>query len=111
MRIFPERPVLRLFLVNGIMGAILGTVLASIFVFGDFFGLRGTMERSIGVLAGWAMLSYVFACSFAGLSMATAVMLHWDRRDDDDDSSGGLGSRADDDLRLQTVPVRVRPNG
>ncbi|MEN3929861.1 hypothetical protein WJT86_02145 [Microvirga sp. W0021] len=108
MRIFPERPVLRLFVINGVMGAVIGMVLASIFIFGDFFGLYQTMQRSIGVIAGWAMLSYVFACTFAGLAMATAVMLHWDRGDDDDDKGGGLGSRADDAPGFQAVPVRVR---
>lgn len=108
MRIFPERPVLRIFLINGIMGAVLGTVLASIFVFGDVVGLRGVMERSIGLFAGWALLSYVFACTFAGLAMATAIMLHWGNKDDDDDSDGGLRSRVDDNIGLQAIPVRVR---
>ncbi len=108
MRIFPERPVLRLFVLNGAMGAVLGSVLASALVIGDIGGLRGIMAASIGVLAGWAMLAYVFACTFAGLAMATAVMLHWDRSDDDDDSDGGLTSRADDVMQLQAIPVRVK---
>ncbi len=107
MRIFPERPILRLFLINGIMGAVLGVVLASCFVAANIFGLKDTMAHSIGVFSGWLLLSYVFACSFAGLTMATAVMLHWDRRDDDDDQDGGLRSPANNQA-FQAIPVRVR---
>ncbi len=106
MRIFPERPVLKLFLINGIMGGSLGVLLATAFVFGNFFGLREIMASSIGVPAGWALLAYVFACTFAGLAMATAIMLHWG--EDDDDSDGGLTSRATEAMHLEPVPIRVR---
>lgn len=108
MQIFHKQPILRLFVINGAMGAGLGVFLASALVYGDVNGLHGIMAQSVGVIAGWALLSYAFACTFAGLAMATAIMLHWDR-DEKNGSGGGLSIPADS--RLQRVPAyaRVRP--
>jgi|GEM_PF-1464715 len=104
-QIFHKRPVLGLFVINGAMGAGLGVLLASALVYGDVNGLQVMMAQSVGIFAGWAMLSYAFACTFAALAMATAIMLHWGR-EEKDGSGGGLSIPADN--RLQRVPAYAR---
>ena len=98
----PERdPLIRMVIVNLIVGAFMGVAFAALLMAADVAGIR-TLILGVSVsLPALALLFGGFAITFGGVVAATAVML----MNEDDDSSGRGGG---DRFKLEPVPVRVR---
>src|SRR3712207_2457218 len=65
---------LRLLFGNGVVGAALGVLLATMLVVNDISGFAELMRASIGVPAGWALFAILFGVGFGFSAMATAMM-------------------------------------
>jgi hypothetical protein len=66
---------LRWLIQNGLAGAALGVLLATVLVISNLSALATIMRASIGVPAGWALLALLLGTGFGFSAMATAVML------------------------------------
>ncbi len=91
-------PLIRIVVVNWIVGACLGIAFAAVILAADVGGIRSLMLGQNISLPALALLFGGFAVTFGGLVAATAIMLIKD--DGDNDSNGGHG--------FELQPVRVR---
>ncbi len=90
-------PLVRIIIVNWIVGACLGVAFAAVILAADVGGMHSLMLGHNISVPALALLFGGFAITFGGVVAATAIMLI--REDDDND--GGRSSR------LQPVPVRA----
>ncbi len=98
LRPHPGRdPLVRIIIVNWIVGACLGVAFAAVILSADVRGMHSLMLGHNISVPALALLFGGFAITFGGVVAATAIMLI--REDDDND--GGRSSR------LQPVPVRA----
>ena len=93
-------PLVRMLIVNWIMGACMGVAFAAVLLAADIAGMRSLIMGTDLAVPALALLFGGFAITFGGVIAATAVML----MRDDDDSDGGHGFH----LRPALAPVRVR---
>lgn len=113
MRSLWHEPLIRLFVVNGLLGVGFGLAIAAVLVAVDF--------RDVGTLAATqdngfvaiVMLATGLAVTCGGAAIATAVMLlPWEDDDASGGGSGGSGGGGGRDERarraVSLVPVRVR---
>ena len=101
-------PVVRLVVVNWLLGMLAGLLCAGLVLWFDLGGLRGLLLRSDFWVQGLALLFGGFAVTFGSAVCGTAIMSL--AKDDRDDGPGG-GHREDErepELALIPVPVRVR---
>jgi uncharacterized protein (DUF58 family) len=82
------------------MGVSLGVLLATALTATDIAGLAGVMARSIGLLAGFALLATLLGMAFGFMAAATAIMLPR--------SPGQAGGRGPVPA-LVPIEVRTRP--
>lgn len=68
-------PVVRLVVVNWLLGMVLGLLAAGLVFWLDLGGLRSLLLQSDFALAGFALLFVSFAATFGGLVCGTAVMM------------------------------------
>ena len=94
-------PLLRIVVVNWIVGACLGVAFAALVLVADIGGMGSLILGHTVSIPAFALLFGGFAITFGGLVAATAIMLIKD--DSDDDSDGGHG------FTLQPIPVRATP--
>lgn len=83
--------VVRMMLVNWLLGLLVGATLALGILALDFMGLRTLLWRSDIAVAGTALFVGFFAFSFGGVVAATAAMRAG--QDDDDEPRGGRRAR------------------
>ncbi len=95
-------PLIRMVIVNWIMGAFMGVAFAAVLLAADVGNLRALMLGHNTSYAAMALLFGGFAITFGGVIAATAVML----TKEDHDSDGGHGSWLE--RTPAPVPVRVR---
>ena len=93
-------PLVRMLIVNWIMGACMGVAFAAVLLAADIAGMRSLIMGTDLAVPALALLFGGFAITFGGVIAATAIML----MRDDDDSDGGHGFH----LRPALAPVRVR---
>lgn len=93
-------PLVRMLIVNWIMGACMGVAFAAVLLAADIAGMRSLIMGTDLAVPALALLFGGFAITFGGVIAATAVML----MRDDDDSDGGHGFH----LRPALAHVRVR---
>ncbi len=93
-------PLVRMLIVNWIMGACMGVAFAAVLLAADVAGMRSLIMGTDLAVPALALLFGGFAITFGGVIAATAIML----MRDDDDSDGGHGFH----LRPALTPVRVR---
>lgn len=91
-------PLIRIVVVNWIVGACLGVAFAGLMLVADVGGMRALMWGQTISFVALVLLFGGFAITFGGLVAATAIMMI---RNDDDDADGGHG------YKLQPVPVRA----
>lgn len=96
-------PLVRMMVVNWILGAGFGVAFAALLLAGDVGGLGSLMRSTQETGAALVLLFGGFAITFGAAVAATAIMF---LPRDDDDRDGGLGARATYPSAL--VPVRVR---
>ncbi len=94
-------PLIRIVIVNWILGACLGVAFAALMLAVDVGGLRGLMWGHTISIPALVLLFGGFAITFGGLVAATAIMMI----KDDDDSDGGRS------YRLVPIPVRLPARG
>lgn len=112
MRSLWQEPLIRLFVVNGLLGVGFGLAIAAVLVavdFRDVGTLAATQENGFVAIV---MLAMGLAVTCGGAAIATAVMLlPWEDDDGSGGGSGGGGGRDERERRavsLVPVPVRVR---
>ena len=89
-----ESRMIRFLVANGGIGLAFGLLLSGLLVWQDVHGIAGLMESSIGVGGGTLILASLFGPGFAGIAIATGVML--------------LGRPERGPAGPRPVPVRVR---
>ena len=72
---FIRDPVVRLVVVNWLLGMLAGVLCAGLVLWVDSAGLRSLLERSEFWVQGLALLFAGFAVTFGGLVAGTAIML------------------------------------
>lgn len=95
-------PLIRMVIVNWILGAFMGVAFAAVLLAADVAGMGSLMLGANLSLPALALLFGGFAITFGGVIAATAVML----TNEDDDEDGGHGFHLEP-VRVR-VPVRVR---
>ncbi|MFN3889189.1 MAG: hypothetical protein ACK4MV_02240 [Beijerinckiaceae bacterium] len=90
-------PLIRMVILNWIVGAFMGVAFAAVLLAADVAGMRTLMLGHTVSVPALALLFGGFAITFGGVIAATAVML----MKEDDDGDGGHG------YRLEPAPVRV----
>jgi hypothetical protein len=73
MKIFRD-PIVRLIIVNWLLGMLAGVICAGLVLWVDLAGLRSLLMRSDFWVQGLALLFVGFAVTFGGLVAGTAVM-------------------------------------
>lgn len=68
-------PIIRLVVVNWLLGMLAGVICAAVILWLDFAGLRGLLMRSDFWAQGLALLFVGFAVTFGSLVAGTAVMM------------------------------------
>ncbi|MBX9757658.1 MAG: hypothetical protein K2Y29_02700 [Beijerinckiaceae bacterium] len=91
-------PLVRMLVINWIMGACMGVAFAAVLLAADVAGMRSLIMGTDLAIPALALLFGGFAITFGGVIAATAVML---MNDKDDDRDGGHG------FQLRPIPVRV----
>ena len=92
-----ESRMIRFLVANGGIGFAFGLALAALLVWQDVHGIAGLMESSIGLGRGMLILASLFGPAFAGIAIATGVML--------------LGRPEGPTAGPRPVPVRLRRTG
>ena len=96
--------IVRLVVLNWIIGAALGAFCAGLLLWLDLAGLRGLMCRDAGSMtAGLALLFGGFAVTFGSVVCGSAIMMVAARRHEEDDRGG---TRAPAGMALSPVAVR-----
>lgn len=94
----PDRdPLVRMVIVNWIMGACMGVAFAALLIAADVAGMGSLISSTDLAIPALALLFGGFAITFGGVIAATAIML----MNEDDDSDGGHG------FMLKPIPVRA----
>ena len=96
-------PLVRMMIVNWVVGACMGVAFALVLLVADVGGMRSLIMGADMAAPALALLFGGFAITFGAVIAATAIML---LPDDDDDRDGGRGARHDQALAL--IPVRVQ---
>lgn len=107
MRSVWKEPLIRLFVVNGLLGVGFGLAIAAVLVAVDFRGVATLAFTQQDGFVAVMMLAAGLAVSCGAGAIATAVMLlPWEDDDGDDPGAGGGDDR---ERRARVlVPVRVR---
>lgn len=99
-------PVIRMILINWVLGACIGVAFAAVLLAADVAGIRGLIMGSGVSIPALALLFGGFSITFAGVIAATAIMLMNDG--DVDHGGGGGGFRKAPAPELVRVAVRRR---
>jgi hypothetical protein len=89
MRELYRKPLIRLFVVNGTFGALLGVLFVALAYVFDLRGLGTLLANSDVALLAIAILTFSVSATFAGAAIGTAVML-LPEREEDDAAYGGV---------------------
>jgi hypothetical protein len=92
-------PLVRMLIINWIVGACVGVAFAALLLAADIASIRALIMGTSVSIPALALLFGGFAITFGGVVAATAVML---MHDSDDDHRGGHG------YALKPVPVRAQ---
>jgi hypothetical protein len=110
MRALMKQPLIRLFVVNGLLGIGFGLAIAALLVAVDFRGVATLALTDPNGFVAIVMLGLGLSVTCGGAAIATAVMLlPWEEDDDRDGGSGG--GRGEDGRAPRLAPARVRPRG
>lgn len=90
-------PLIRMIVLNWVVGALMGVAFAGVLFAGDVAGMRTLIMATNTSAPALALLFGGFAITFGGVIAATAVML----MKEDDDGDGGRG------YQMEPAPVRV----
>jgi len=96
-------PLVRMMVVNWIVGACMGVAFALVLLAGDVGGMRSLIMGADMAAPALALLFGGFAVTFGAVIAATAIML---LPGEDDDRDGGHGMRLRPEPTLQPIPVR-----
>jgi len=89
MRELYRKPLIRLFVVNGTFGALIGVLFVALAYVFDLRGLGTLLANSDVALLAIAILTFSVSATFAGAAIGTAVML-LPEREEDDAAYGGV---------------------
>lgn len=89
MRKLYRMPLIRLFVLNGAFGAMLGVLFVGLSLAFDLRGLWTLVSNSDVALLALAILTVSISATFAGAAIGTAVML-LPEREEDDKAYGGV---------------------
>ncbi|MGJ3262736.1 MAG: hypothetical protein ACFE0R_05835 [Salinarimonas sp.] len=111
MRALLKQPLIRLFVMNGLLGIGFGLAIAAVLVAVDFRGVATLALTDPDGYVAVILLAFGLSITCGSAAIATAVMLlPWEDDDHEGGSSGG-GGRDDDHGRLALHPVPVRARG